>query len=275
MFRSFIALVIGLLLVSAESCWSVEDPVRDAAHDECLYFGALEAAPNPDKAIAACGEYLARENLDDAQRSYAYNARANAYKEKKDYARALIDYDKAIIYRLKWGRNAPHVNEKDEHGILAILIGARSETFFYARDFDDAIKDDTTLIEKYGDTREGEAAYFHRAVDYFMKKDYARALADLAVDLKAHPDHGASYAVRGDCYAALGDYERAIADFSEAIRLTSGRRPNDFNKRGIAFFKKGLYQQAIDDFRAALALSPDNEQIKANLKAAETALAQK
>jgi tetratricopeptide (TPR) repeat protein len=62
---------------------------------------------------------------------------------------------------------------------------------------------------------------------------------------------------RGLAYGRKGDYDNAIADFDEAIRL----KPNDAEAilgRGFAYEKKGDYDNAIKDFSKAIELEPND-----------------
>ena len=64
------------------------------------------------------------------------------------------------------------------------------------------------------------------------------------------------FILRGYAYYKKGQYDRAIDDFSTVIRL----KPDDadaFNNRGIAYKKKGQYDRAIDDYNTAIRLKPD------------------
>jgi tetratricopeptide (TPR) repeat protein len=60
---------------------------------------------------------------------------------------------------------------------------------------------------------------------------------------KASENLSVAYNNRGDAYYKKGDYDRAIQDFSEAIRLSPSF--GYYRERGIAYNEKGDYDQAI------------------------------
>lgn len=64
-----------------------------------------------------------------------------------------------------------------------------------------------------------------------------------------------AYNNRAGAYFAKGDFQRAIQDYNESIRIN----PNSartFNNRGVVFQKAGDIDRAIEDFDAALRLDP-------------------
>jgi tetratricopeptide (TPR) repeat protein len=60
---------------------------------------------------------------------------------------------------------------------------------------------------------------------------------------------------RGNAYFAKGDFDRAIEDYSHAIRL-SPQLNAAFNNRGNAYVAKHDYDRAIHDFNEALRIKP-------------------
>ena len=61
---------------------------------------------------------------------------------------------------------------------------------------------------------------------------------------------------RGLAYKRKGQWDQAIADYSEAIRLKSDDA-QVFNNRGNAHFHKGQLERAIKDYDDAIRLKPD------------------
>ena len=58
------------------------------------------------------------------------------------------------------------------------------------------------------------------------------------------------YDKRGLAYVRKGDYDRAIADFDESVRRHPG--PEEYSFRGYAYDAKGDYDRAIQDFDEAI-----------------------
>src|SRR5258708_409733 len=66
------------------------------------------------------------------------------------------------------------------------------------------------------------------------------------------------YYNRGIAYRRKGLYDQAIADHNRAIALTPGDA-DAYQARGVAYRYRGLYDLAIADYTQAIALKPDYE----------------
>jgi tetratricopeptide (TPR) repeat protein len=97
--------------------------------------------------------------------------------------------------------------------------------------------------------------YTNRGVEYEIKKDYDRALADHERAIKVDPKNPAAYMNRGNTYLAKQDYERAVADFDQAIKLNPKYAEAFFN-RGIAKRNHGDAAGGEADIAQAKALQP-------------------
>jgi uncharacterized membrane protein YhaH (DUF805 family) len=90
-----------------------------------------------------------------------------------------------------------------------------------------------------------------------------------------NPKDAVAYNGRGDAYFEKGEYERAIQDYDQVLRLI----PNAdmaMSNRGFARLKLGRIEEAVSDFEAALRLDPNNEEALygrgvARLKSGDTA----
>jgi tetratricopeptide (TPR) repeat protein len=65
------------------------------------------------------------------------------------------------------------------------------------------------------------------------------------------------YVNRGTAYYNKGDYNRAIQDYDQAIRLDPKYMPAYYS-RGSAYFKKSDYDPAIQDLNEAIRLNPND-----------------
>ena len=72
------------------------------------------------------------------------------------------------------------------------------------------------------------------------------------------PATAAEYVARGNRYSRNGVYERAIADYTAAIALDSALADAWFN-RGISWYEVGDYRQSIADLTEAIRLNPDDD----------------
>ena len=65
---------------------------------------------------------------------------------------------------------------------------------------------------------------------------------------------------RGNAYYDKGHFDRAIEDYDEAVRL----KPDfaeAFSNRGNVYRKKGLIERAIEDYDKAIGLNPDDARV--------------
>jgi tetratricopeptide (TPR) repeat protein len=143
---------------------------------------------------------------------------------------------------------------------LSIAYGKRG--FAYGRKglVDQAIADETQAIAldpNYVD------AYSERAADYSKKRQADHAIADFTHVLALNPS-AMAYRDRGAAYLAKGQDDLAIADATQGIALTL-MDPKLYQLRAMAYEHKGLKQKAIDDYRAALQLDPDDQAVRAGL----------
>ncbi|MCX5785565.1 MAG: protein kinase [Elusimicrobia bacterium] len=65
-----------------------------------------------------------------------------------------------------------------------------------------------------------------------------------------------AYTGRGSAYYLKGEYDRAVEDYSAAIELNP-RDAAPYNNRGDVFYMQKQYRRAIADFDAALRVQPD------------------
>ena len=64
------------------------------------------------------------------------------------------------------------------------------------------------------------------------------------------------YYSRGLAYYCKGDYDRAIEDYNQAIKLNP-KDAKTYNNRGRAHYYKGDYDRAIEDYNQAIKLNPE------------------
>jgi tetratricopeptide (TPR) repeat protein len=97
--------------------------------------------------------------------------------------------------------------------------------------------------------------------DYDQANDnYKQAIADYNQAIELQPAFAAAYNARGLAYYRKRDYEQAIKDCTEAI-AHADRLPDiraiAYNNRGNAYVDKGNLDQAIADYDQAIQLRPD------------------
>lgn len=85
----------------------------------------------------------------------------------------------------------------------------------------------------------------------FRRRDTVRPVQDQSFD----PKDAVDFSSRADAYYDKGEFESAIQDYNQAIRLN----PNSaaaFNNRGLAYVATGQFDQAIEDYDHAIRLNP-------------------
>ena len=80
------------------------------------------------------------------------------------------------------------------------------------------------------------------------------------------------YDDRGVAYYKKGQYDQAVEDFSKSIRLDPDAA-DVYDNRGAVYLEEHRYSLAIDDFQASLRINPDNKAVRASLDIAKSALA--
>jgi len=97
--------------------------------------------------------------------------------------------------------------------------------------------------------------YTNRGVEYVVKEDVDRGIADHNQALKLDPKNSLAYNNRGNAYSAKGEFDRAIADYDQAIKLNP-KYAAAFYNRGIAKKKKGDMEGSEADIAQARQLQP-------------------
>ena len=97
--------------------------------------------------------------------------------------------------------------------------------------------------------------YTNRGVEYEIKKDYDKAIADHDQAIKVDPKNPAPYNNRGNAYIGKQDYEHALADFDQAIKLNPKYAEAYFN-RGMAKRNHGDMGGSEEDIAQAKLLQP-------------------
>ena len=190
--------------------------------------------------------------------AYGHNRRADDWFEKKEYAKAIAEYDDAIrldplLAGAYCGRGLAWLERKEYARAMA--------------DYNEAIRLD----------RRSTSAYCNRAAAWLEKKDYDKAIADYNEAIRLEPDSPFAYYGRANAWFGKEDYDKAINDFNEDIRLNSWvvqafkDWPESIDDsiqplvsmvayaycgRGAAWLAKKDYDKAIFDYSEALRLDP-------------------
>jgi S1-C subfamily serine protease len=187
-----------------------------------------------DAAIAACTRLISTGTKSATELALAYSYRGLHLIEKREYDRALADYNAAT--KLDPNSSLPYSGR----GIIYLERG----------DVDRAI---VAMTEAIRLSPQYPTDYTIRGDAYLRKGQRDLALRDYNSAIKLNPNHVLAYSGRGEVHYLAGNYDRAIEDLGVAIRFDpKDARPYLF--RGRSFSKKGEYDRAIFDLNAAITL---------------------
>jgi len=112
--------------------------------------------------------------------------------------------------------------------------------------------------------------YLQRAMAHLYTGQYARASSDFDTIIPLRKADAEMYYFRGLAKENNKQYQEALSDFDEAVLLSSAN-PSEFYfmGRGYAYYKLGLYTQAVKDLEKANNISPENTEIEEILKIAK------
>lgn len=198
-----------------------------------------------------------------------YINRGSAYLSKKNYDRALADFNQAI--KIQPDRALAYFNrasiyfskENYDHTIadcsqviklqpdFALAYMKRGSAYAFKGDHDLAITDFNQAIK----IQPNSDTYMIRGDFYYEKGDYDLAISDYNQSLKFKPVFDV-YIQRGKSYNQKDDYNLAIADYNLAIKLKPGNA-SAYNNRGLSYKNKGDYDRAIADFKKVLELTKE------------------
>jgi tetratricopeptide (TPR) repeat protein len=194
-----------------------------SADDRGICFGQGVAG---DARITACDRVLA----------FAFANRGNGWMTKREYDRALADFNEAIKLVPTYagafvGRGTYWFAKKEAGRALA--------------DFNEAIKLDPRNANAYAGR--GLVSNYKRAHDH--------AISDFEAAINLDPSNVLAYLGRGEAHLMKKQYHRALTDFNEAVRLEP-KNTTALSDRAITYESMGEYEKALADFRVAVAINP-------------------
>jgi protein O-mannosyl-transferase len=163
--------------------------------------------------------------------SESYLNRGNVYKDRKEYIRALEDYNKAL--KIEPDSSKALANR----GNLYHEIGNNN---LAVKDLERAVKIDPKMDKAYSNLGNslGRLREFGKALQAYNK----------AISLK--PKDPSYYHNRGNLYLYLRKYSRAIQDFNKALEINP-KLKETYYKRSEVYFNLGKYSKALVDVRKA------------------------
>jgi tetratricopeptide (TPR) repeat protein len=166
----------------------------------------------------------------------AHNNRGDAYATKRDYDRAIQDYD--ISIKLNPTFSKPFNNR-------GVAYQKKGDYDRAIKDFDEAIK----LSPDYA------RAFANRAETHQRRHDYQSAVRDYDNAIRLDPSLEAVW--NGRCWsrAIVGELQPALEDCNKALLIQPGDAAT-LDSRGLTYLKMGQFDSAISDYNAALRIEP-------------------
>jgi tetratricopeptide (TPR) repeat protein len=200
-----VIIVVLIALVGASACHKTDalDLAKKATEEQ--------NAGRYDAAVATWTKAIELGTLGKDNLAIAYIRRGVAYREKKQYDRAIEDYNKAI-----------ELNPGDAR----VYVG-RAAVYSMNGQYDRVVEDCSKALEldpKLAD------AYINRGRAYFGKQQYDRAIEDYNKAIDLDPKYARGYHNRGNAYIGKKQYSRAIEDYNKAIELDQKYAASYYNK---------------------------------------------
>ena len=206
-----------------------------------------------------------------ARRHRLQQPRASPGSDKKEYDKAIADFNEAIRLdpKIRLGLQQPRHRLARQEGIrqghrrLQRGHPARPERrcrLQQPRATPGATKRNTTrpsptTPRPSGSIRKTPVPTTTAATPGTHKKEYDKAIADYTEAIRLDPRNAERLRNRGIAWRSKKEYDKAIADYNEAIRLDP-EYALAYNHRGMAWSDKKEYDKAIADYNEAIRLDP-------------------
>jgi tetratricopeptide (TPR) repeat protein len=142
---------------------------------------------------------------------------------------------------------------------LAAVYGNRGIGYFQKPDYARCLDDTKRALELFPEQAYGHL-YLGELHRVEQKKDEALAEYELAIKYNNDAD-AFFYVTRAYFFYNEGEFQKAVDDYSQAIKLDS----HDFwclYYRGLSYMRLGRFNEALNDFKQARPLAPDNQRLK-------------
>ena len=164
---------------------------------------------------------------------------------KQDMQSCRVDAEVAACERVM-------KNPKESKDNLAIAYYVRGTKLYQNDDYKAALVDlDRAIALNRGHAN----AHFNRALTHRRLGDPDRALADMAVYLRAQPDDPDAFYQRGNFHLDKRNFDLALAEFERAIKLKPGHN-SALVSLGKTYLEKSDGKNAIANFDAAIRSNP-------------------
>jgi tetratricopeptide (TPR) repeat protein len=195
-------------------------------------WGTADQFVRVDDAFAYFTDRI-RTHPDDA---FFYKARAALNSDRKDFDRALDDWNKVV-----------EIEPEDPSSYFG-----RGNILLTGKEWDKAVGDFTQTIKLDPEHADAHRA---RAFAWIAQHSFDRAIADCNEAIRLDPEDARALVIRGRAWLGKQEFDKAIADCAEAIRLDRSD-PRAYMCRALAWGRKKDYDKAIADYNSAIQLDP-------------------
>lgn len=112
----------------------------------------------------------------------------------------------------------------------------------------------------------GKASEAKKALNAYRSGDYEQALRFFEQETRRNPDSAWAYLGLGSSLYRLGRFEESRKAFEEALRRKS--TAEGWYDLGNAFFRSERFQDAVESYRRALEIDPNDQDARYNLELA-------
>jgi len=103
----------------------------------------------------------------------------------------------------------------------------------------------------------------------YSAKNYAEAIKNYTKAIETDTTNNpALYTNRAAAYAGLGDWEKSLTDANKSLSMNPEWLKGHFRK-GAALFELKRWEEAVEAYKKAVALDPQNQDVTSKLKEAE------
>ena len=112
---------------------------------------------------------------------------------------------------------------------------------------------DTMAIQEFGEVIKYDSnnwqARYQIATDHFNKKHFQEAIEEYKKIMQINPKYINSYSLIGDAYLEIGELNLAVDNFNAAIKLTPGFDDYDYYKLALAYRKMNNRDKVAEIFK--------------------------
>jgi tetratricopeptide (TPR) repeat protein len=224
-----------------------------ASKDRIIYWCYKKSNPVNDKITKLLEEYhsflIPIDNFDDTMHLFGEHFKCNFSEET---IRQITNKraEEMINKYNEWKENRRKT--LDEQKILSDTESMTIDSLVSSSE-----RKISELEKKIANGQQNAENYYRLGIEYYLKKEYDKAIENLTEAIKLEPDNAKYYNERGKNYGWLKDFEKAVADHSKAIELEPDNAKY-YNSRGINYNWLNEYEESIADHSKAIKLEPDN-----------------